>query len=90
MIKGREPFLRYRKELHDKKEFEIPNVERAAKYYYVIRNAFNRNIHATISKNSKSWNTRLLDDLSYSRKRLNNVIIENMDFDELHEKYDSW
>jgi len=89
MIKGREPFLRYRKEIHENKNFEIPDVERAAKYYYVIRNAFNRNIHATISKNSKSWHTRLLSDLEYSRKRLNNVIIENMDFYELHEKYPS-
>ena len=89
MIKGREPFLRYRKELHENKNINIPDPERAAKYYYVIRNAFNRNINATISKNSGSWHTKLLDDLDYSRKRLDNVLIENMDFYELHDKYPS-
>jgi len=87
MIKGREPFMRFRKEIHSSKSINIPDPERAAKYYYVIRNAFNRNINATISKNSKSWHTKLLDDLTYSRERLDNVIIENMDFRKLLEKY---
>ena len=89
LIKAREPFLRYRKEIHESKIIDIPDPERAAKYYYVIRNAFNRNINATISKNSDSWHTRLLNDLHYSRERLNNVLIENMDFEELHNKYPS-
>ena len=89
MVKGREPFLRFRKEIHENKIIKMPDPERAAKYYYVIRNAFNRNVHATISKNSDSWHTRFLEDLHYSRKRLENVIIENMDFQTLHEKYPS-
>ena len=87
MIKGREPFLRYRGELHESKLIDIPDPERAAKYYYVIRNAFNRNINATVTKTSKSWNTRLLKDLDYSRQRLNNVLIENLDFMDLLDKY---
>ena len=87
MVKSRELFLSYRDEIHDKSKIEIPDPIRAAKYYYVIRNAFNKNVNATISKISKGWNTSLLEDVKYSRELLNNILIENYDFRTLVEKY---
>lgn len=87
MVKSRELFLSYRDEIHDKSKIEIPDPIRAAKYYYVIRNAFNKNVNATISKISKGWNTCLLEDVKYSRELLNNILIENYDFRTLVEKY---
>ena len=86
MVKSRELFLDFREEVHKSKEIDIPDPERAAKYYYVIKNAFNKNIHATMSKDS-DWHSGFLEDLQYSRERLDNVCIENMDFRELVEKY---
>ena len=86
MVKSRELFLDFREEVHKSKEIDIPDTERAAKYYYVIKNAFNKNIHATMSKDS-DWHSGFLEDLQYSRERLDNVCIENMDFRELVEKY---
>ena len=86
MVKSRELFLGFRKEMHESKKINIPDPERAAKYYYVIKNAFNKNIHATMSKDS-DWHSGFLEDLEYSRERLDNICIENMDFRELVKKY---
>ncbi len=88
MVKSRERFLHYRDEvIHKKEKINIPDPERAAMYYYVIKNAFNRNVNATIGKDSRSWRTNLLDDVDYSRKLLDNILIENLDFRMLVEKY---
>ena len=86
MVKSRELFLDFREEVHKSKEIDIPDPERAAKYYYVIKNAFNKNIHATMSKDS-DWHSGFLEDLQYSRERLDNVCIENWAFRELVETY---
>ena len=87
MVKSREIFIEFRRQVHENKKIDIPEPERAAKYYYVIKNAFNKNVNATISKDSKSWKSTMLEDLKYSRQLLDNIMIENLDFRKLVEKY---
>jgi DNA adenine methylase len=66
----------------------IPDAKRAARYYYLIRCSFNNNPQGTFSKNSADWNTdNLIEDLKYSRKYLNDVLIENLDFRALVDRY---
>ena len=67
---------------------DIPDVRRAARYYYLVKCSFNNNPQGTFSKNSSDWNTELfIKDLAISRKHLENVVIENLDFRELVNKY---
>ena len=67
----------------------IPNPKRAARYYYLVRCSFNNNPQGTFSKNSADWNTEnLIKDLKYSRKYLNEILIENLDFRELVARYE--
>ena len=66
----------------------IPDAKRAARYYYLIRCSFNNNPQGTFSKNSADWNTdKLIQDLKHSRTYLNDVLIENLDFRTLVDKY---
>ena len=85
LIKSREIFDRFRLELKDK-EFELPDPKRAAVYYYVIKCAFNNNFNNPIAKQA-DWNVNMLKDLDYSRKQLDNVMIENLDFRDLPTRY---
>ena len=83
--KSRELFLNFREELNDNK-INIPDAYRAAKYFYCIRNSFNKLIHTPFSKNkdmNKDWEI----ELEYSREKLGQSTIENLDFEELLEKY---
>ena len=86
LVKSRELFDTYRKEINFDKTIDIPDPKRAACYYYVVKCAFNNNVHNPIAKES-DWNEKMLEDLSYSKKQLNNVMIENLDFRELLTRY---
>lgn len=68
---------------------DIPDVKRAARYYYLVKCSFNNNPQGTFSKNSADWNTDVfIKDLEVSRKELNGICIENLDFRKLVEKYE--
>ena len=67
---------------------DIPDAKRAARYYYLVKCSFNNNPQGTFSKNSADWNTDVfVKDLRISRKYLNNVTVENLDFRVLVDKY---
>ena len=85
--KSRKLFIDFREEIKEKGEIEIPDPYIAAKYLYCIRYSFNKLIHTSFSKHSdmkRDWDT----ELKYSRDYLNGVTVENLDFDELIEKYE--
>ena len=83
--KSRELFLNFREELNDDK-INIPDPYRAAKYFYCIRNSFNKLVHTPFSKN-KDMNKDWEKEFKYSRDKLDGATIENLDFEELVEKY---
>ena len=67
-------------------KIKIPEPKRAAEYYFVIKNAFNNCMHLTMSKDSE-WNTCMVKDVMESKKKLDNITVENLDFRTLFEKY---
>ena len=74
--------------INNTKVTDIPDPKRAARYYYLVRCSFNNNPQSTFSKNSGDWNTdSLLKDLKHSRKYLNDILIENLDFRALVDRY---
>ena len=84
--KSREIFKVFKEEVKEKDNVKFPNIYRAVKYFYCIRNAFNKNIYTNITRDSK-WNTNILEFLHISRDKLENVMVENEDFRTIHEKY---
>ena len=87
-IKSRTQHQLYKEYIGKTKKGNIPDPERAAKYYYLVKCSFNNNPQGTFSKNSKDWNTEaFIKDLQVSREYLNNVTVENLDFRTLLEKY---
>ena len=86
LVKSRELFDKYRKSIMNSKKINIPDPKRAACYYYVIKCAFNNSCHNPISKEA-DWNRKMLEDLKYTRKKLDNVMIENLDFRDLTTRY---
>lgn len=90
--RSRKLFAKYQaKILATKGEIEIPDAKRAAMYYYVIKNAFNKNVYNVMSKaegKKVNWHTGLIEELKWSRKMMNGVIVENLDFRELVKRYE--
>ena len=88
--RSRRLFDDFRKEIMTtKSEVNIPDARRAAIYYYVIKNSFNRNPYNPFSKSEKKlWTSKLIDEIAWSRKQLDGVIIENLDYRMLVEKYE--
>jgi len=84
--KSRHLFYNFRLELKEKHKVEFPDYKRAAKYYYIIRNAFNSNFYCPINKKD-NWDTDMLDFIKIGRKKLMHSIIENLDFRELLKRY---
>ena len=76
----------FRKDIKATQEINIPDTDRASKYYYVIRNAFNNKPLNTFSKDTY-WDTRMIKELKQSKEKLNGSTIENLTFEELFEKY---
>ena len=90
--RSRKLFAKYQaKILATKSEIEIPDAKRAAMYYYVIKNAFNKNVYNVMSKaegGKVNWHTGLIEELKWSRKMIDGVIVENLDFRELVKRYE--
>ena len=81
--KSRALFNDAKQEVFSTKEIEIPDVERAAKYFYLIRNAFNKIPYGSFSKVAM-WDTaEIIKNLKYSRTFFNDTTIENLDFRKL-------
>jgi len=68
-------------------EFTIPDPKRAATYFYLIRNTFNKTLVNNTFSTDSYWNTDIIEELKYSRKKFNNTTIENLDFEDLINKY---
>lgn len=97
-FKERAFFLVQSKEIYDiireaipksKSNIKIPDVQRAVDYFFYITTSFNNRPGTSLSKNVQKWETHLLEKLKKSRKKLDNVIIENMDVNEFIKKYSS-
>ena len=84
--KSRKLFLDFREEIKENREIEIPDPVQAAKYFYCIRNSFNKLVHTPFSMN-KDMNKNWDDELRYSRMFLGGATIENLDFGTLFDKY---
>ena len=85
--KGRELFNDAKSTVKNTKDIEIPDVTRAAKYFYCIRNGFNKIPTGTFSKTS-TWNTsEIIENLKYSRTFFDDTTIENLDFRKLITDY---
>jgi len=81
-------FDEYKAEIHKTKEIKIPDYKRAAMYYYVIRNAFNKNPNNIMSiGGNPNWRMKLSNEIVLSRAKLDEVLVENMDFRKLVEKH---
>jgi len=81
--KSRTLFNDAKQEVFSTKEIEIPDVERAAKYFYLIRNAFNKIPYGSFSKVAM-WDTaEIIENLKYSRTFFDDTTIENLDFRKL-------
>lgn len=76
----------FRKEIKSTQDITIPDTNRASKYYYIVRNAFNSKPLNTFSKDSY-WSTKIVEELKISKKKLDGATIENMDFEELIDRY---
>jgi len=86
LLKSRTLHENFRQEIRTLDYVDIPDVKRAAKYYYLIKCSFNHTAFTPMSKNA-DWNLNMLKELDKSRKKLDNTNIENMDFRDLFEKY---
>lgn len=72
--------------INDYDNFEIPCVARAVAYYYYIRNSFNGQVNTDLSSDSK-WFSNTIAELEWSRDKLADVIIENIDYRKLVTKH---
>jgi len=88
LIQSRDLYDIIRKKINKKKHLiNIPDVERAAEYFFFIRNSFNNRPGTSLSKNVSKWDTDILEQVKWGRKKLDNVLIENMDIVKLIEKH---
>lgn len=76
----------FRKTIKSTQEINIPDPKRASEYYYIVRNAFNNKPLNTFSKDTY-WDTKIVDELKISKNKLNGATIENLDFEELIDRY---
>lgn len=83
-IQSRELFTTYRHEIEN--GIELSDVQRAARYLYLIKCSFgsSRSSFATAPKNI----INIIDELPVYKERLKGVIIENRDFESLIKTYD--
>ena len=83
-LQSRELFKSYRYDIEN--VAELSDIQRAARYLYLIKCSFgsNRNSFATATK--RIYN--VIDELPLYKERLKDVIIENRDFENLIKTYD--
>lgn len=83
-LQSRELFVDYREEL--KAGASMTDIERAARYLYLIRCSFGSNRNSFSTRPSRPQN--VIDILPHYHDRLRDVIIENRDFEDLISTYD--
>ena len=87
LLKSRTLYDAFKKELKEDIKYEnMPDPQRAAKYFYIIKNAFNTNFQNPIAKESE-WNKEMWNCLITSKRKLQDTMIENLDFRELFHRY---
>lgn len=86
LVKSRELYNKHKAIIKGSKDIDIPNPKRAAEYFYIIKNAFNNNFMQPISK-YQEWTREFIHDINYSREYFDDVMIENLDYREMIEKY---
>ena len=84
--RSRKLFIEFNHNIDDV-NIEIPDPERAAQYFYVIRNSFNNIPRGSFSKDT-FWETRIVEDLKLSKAKLDGTTIENLSFQKLIPRYD--
>ena len=88
LLKSRMIYNEYKNNMKKEIEYkDMPDAERASKYYYIIMNAFNNNFHNPIAKEKKAGHFDGWEYLMQSRDKLKNAMIENCDFRELYDRY---
>jgi len=88
LVQSRDIYDKVRSDIkRTKQKFKIPNVQRAVDYFFYITTSFNNRPETSLSKNTSKWDTELVDKLKYNRRKLDNVIIENLDINAFIEKY---
>ena len=85
--KSRLYYEQIKKYIREDKWFVLPDVERAFKYYFFIRNSFNAQINSGFSKDVAGWTTGLEQVLKDAAIKFDGVIVENMDYKLLIDKY---
>jgi DNA adenine methylase len=89
MPRSRVLFDEYKQIILNEIVTDFPNVKRAARYYFIVRNAFNNIPKNPMSKDTY-WNpSKMIEELKLSKEKLSGSTIENMDFKELIARYDS-
>jgi len=95
-FKQRTFFLIQSKEIYDiirdnikkkKRKIKIPDIQRAVDYFFYITVSFNNRPGTSITKNVNKWNSEIIDKLEWSRRKLDQVIIENLDINAFIKKY---
>lgn len=83
-LQSRELFAQYRYEIEQ--QIELTDLQRAARYLYLIKCSFGCNRYSFATAKKCIYN--VIDDLPIYKNRLKNVIIENRDFEDLIKTYD--
>lgn len=83
-LHSREIFKLYRYEIEN--NIPLSDVQRAARYLYLIKNSFGSNRYSFATSEKKTYN--IIDELPAFRDRLKDVIIEQEDFEQLIKTYD--
>ena len=86
-LKSRSYYDQIRANIREENQFVLPDVERAFNYYYFIRNSFNSRLNTAFNKDITGWTLSMQHTLKFARTKLDGVIVENMDFSKLIEKY---
>ena len=71
---------------NEKYRIKMGDAERAAEYFFFITTSFNNRPGTSMSKDIK-YNDYILERVEYSRKKLNDTIIYNMDVNDVIDKY---
>ena len=69
------------------KELKFPDTFRAALYLFYLSTCFNKRIGTGFSDKPDNWKTDIIDVLELTREKLNGVLVENLDFSTIINRY---
>jgi len=69
------------------KELKFPDTFRAALYLFYLAACFNKRIGTGFSDKPDNWDTNIVNVLELTREKLNGVLVENLDFSDITNKY---